>query len=109
MAYYNLPIQIQKLNLDSEVWEDYFLTYANINKSSGREYVNASTNISSSTYNFRTRYCQKIEEVLFDTEIYRILYNGRFYDIKNVDRYAESKNEVTLIGEYNGKSSKSVN
>lgn len=103
MASYNLPIQIQKLNLDTEEWMIYYNTHANINKTGGNEYVNASTNISSSTYNFKIRYCDKIKDVLFNTEIYRIIYDTRCYDIKNIDRYAENKTEVTIVGEFNGK------
>lgn len=103
MPSYNSPIKIQKLNLETEKWEAYYSTHANINKAGGKEYVNASTNISSSTYNFKVRYCEKLKDVLFNTEIYRIVYDTRCYDIKNVDRYAESKSEITLIGDYNGK------
>lgn len=103
MASYNLPIQIQRMNLETEEWEIYYNTHANINKTGGREYVNASTNISSSTYSFKIRYCEKIKDVLFNTEIFRVVYDTRCYDIKNIDRYAENKTEVTIIGDYNGK------
>lgn len=102
MASYNRPIVIQKLDEETEKWEDYYSTHANVNKTGGKEYVNASTNISSSTYNFKVRFCEKFKDVIYNTEIYRILYDGRYYDIENVDRYAESSTEITLIGNYNG-------
>ena len=103
MANYNKPILIQKLNDDSEKWEDYLKTHAIINKSSGKEYFNASTNISDSTYNFKVRYCNNIDSLIFNTEIYRIVYKTRCFNIKNVDRYLESVSEVTIVGEFNGK------
>lgn len=103
MASYNRPILIQKLDEDTEKWSDYYPTHANVNKASGKEYFNASTKISNSTYNFKVRYCEKLKELLFNTEIYRVVYESRCYDIKNVDRYAESKTELTIIGDYNGK------
>jgi SPP1 family predicted phage head-tail adaptor len=103
MASYNRPILIQKLDEDTEKWSDYYLTHANVNKASGKEYFNASTNISNSTYNFKVRYCEKLKELLFNTEIYRVVYESRCYDIENVDRYAENKTELTIIGDYNGK------
>lgn len=103
MASYNRPILIQKLDEDTEKWSDYYSTHTNVNKASGKEYFNASTNISNSTYNFKVRYCEKLKELLFNTEIYRVVYESRCYDIKNVDRYAESKTELTIIGDYNGK------
>lgn len=106
MASYIYPILIQKLNLDTEQYEDYYSTRSNINKVGGKEYTQASTNISNSTFNFKVRYCEKMEDVIFNTEIYRVVYNNRCYDIKNVDRYAESKTELTIVGEYNGKNYK---
>lgn len=103
MASYKFPILIQKLNLDTEKWETYYSTHANINKVGGKEYTQASTNISNSTFNFKVRYCSLMEEFIFNTEMFRVVYNNRCYDVKNVDRYGESKTELTIIGEYNGK------
>ena len=103
MASYNKPILIQKLNEETEQWEKFCETRANVNKTGGREYTNASTNISASTYNFKVRYRKSLEEVIFNTEMYRVVYNNRCFDIKNVDRYAESTNELILIGDFNGK------
>ena len=103
MASYRFPILIQNLNLDTEKYENYYSTHANINKVGGKEYTQASTNISNSTFNFKVRYCAKMEEVMFNTEIYRVVYKNRCYDIKNVDHYGENKAELTITGEYNVK------
>lgn len=103
MANYKFPIKIQKLDLETEEYEDYYSTHSNINKVGGKEYTQASTNISNSTFNFKVRYCEKLEDVIFNTEAYRVEYRKRYYDIKNVDRYGENKTELTIIGEYNGK------
>lgn len=103
MASYHRPILIQKLNLDTEKYEDYYFTHGNVNKVGGKEYVNASTNISNSTFNFKVRYCKKMKDVIFNTEMYRILYDNRFFDIKNVDRFGEISNVLNIVGEYNGK------
>lgn len=113
MASYKFPIKIQKLNEESEIWEDcYFseekkksnnpIIHANINKTGGREYVNASSNISASTFDFKIRYFKGAEDIIYNTEIYRIIYDNRIFKIENVDRYAENKSEITLIGSYNG-------
>ena len=103
MASYKYPILIQKLNLDTEMYEDYYFTHSNINKVGGKEYTQAGVNISNLTFNFKVRYCSKMEDVIFNTEIYRVVYNNRCYDIKNVDHYGENKAELTITGEYNGK------
>lgn len=103
MSNYKFPINIKKLNLDTEQYEDYYKTHANINKTSGKEYFNASSNISDSTLNFKVRYCELIKDIIYNTEIFIIEYDGRVFDIKTVDRYAESKTESTIVGEFNGK------
>lgn len=102
MASYKFPIKIQKLNLESEKYEDYYSTHANINKVGGKEYTQASTNISHSTFNFKVRYCEKMKDVIYNTEAYRVVYDNRCFDIKNVDHFEENKTELTIIGEYNG-------
>ena len=103
MSVYNKTIKIQKLNLDTEVWEDYFNAHANINKSSGKEYFNARTEISSSTFNFSVRYCKKLEDIMYETEIYRIVYDAKCFDIKNVDNFMLRNNELVIVGDFNGK------
>lgn len=103
MASYKFPILIEKLNEDTEKWEEYYSTHANINKVGGKEYTQASTNISNSTFHFKVRYCNKMKEVIYNTEKYRVVYDNRCYDIKNADRYGENKTELTIIGEFNGK------
>lgn len=103
MASYKFPILIQKLNEETEKWEDYYSTHANINKVGGKEYTQAATNISGLTFNFKVRYCSLMEKVIFNTEIYRVVYKNRCYDVKNVDHYGENKTELTIQGEYNGK------
>jgi SPP1 family predicted phage head-tail adaptor len=102
MASFNIPVLIQKQDIYEESWNDYYPTHANINKATGKEYFNASTNISSSTFNFEVRYCEKVKDIIFDTEIYRIIYQNKIFDIINVDRIKENDNKVTLVGKFNG-------
>ena len=102
MASYKFPILIQKINTRTDVWDDYYSTHANINKVGGKEYEQASTNISNLVFNFKVRYCKELAEVMFKTSIYRIAYDNRYFDIKNIDRYGEGKTELTIVGEYNG-------
>lgn len=101
MAVYNNPINIQKLNNDIEIWEDYHLTHAEINKANGKEYFNASTNISSSTYNFKIRFCKLLEDIQFNTSLYRVVYRDKVFDIKNVDNKNLKNHELTIVGEFN--------
>ncbi len=101
MASYNIPIIIQKLDNETEIWEDYYSTHSEINKTSGKEYFNASSNISSSIFDFKLRFCEKVEDIIFNTEIYRIIYKNRTFNIIDADRYKENDNNITLKGKIN--------
>lgn len=99
MSVYNKVIKIQKLNLDTEVWEEFYTTHANINKASGKEYFNARTDITSNTFNFSVRYSSKLEDVMYNTEIYRVVYKDKCFDIKNVDNFMLRNHELIIVGE----------
>ncbi len=100
MATYNQPIMIQKIK-DDETWSDYHSCHANINKSNGKEYYNASTNITSGTFNFKIRYCKKIDDIQYNTAMYRIIYKNKIFDIKNVDNKEMKNHDITIVGEFN--------
>ena len=110
MAVYNKIIVIQKLNEDLETWEDFYLTeeakekkkpgiHARINKASGKEYFNARVDITNNTFNFYIRWCKELENIVFNTASYRIVYLNRIFDVKNADNYMLNNNELTIVGE----------
>ena len=93
----NKPIKIQKLNTDTEEWEDYYSAHAEVNKSSGKEYFNARTNITENTYNFKVRYISKFSNIVFDTTGYRIIYRNNVFNIINADDKQERHINITLV------------
>ena len=103
MAVYNKVIKIQKVDLTTEKWADYCLCHANINKSSGKEYFNARVEISSSTFNFNVRYNPMLDDIVYNTELYRVVYETKCFDIKTVDNFMLKNNEFIIVGEFNGK------
>lgn len=103
MSVYNKIIKIQKLDLTTEQWNDYCIAHANINKASGKEYFNARTEISNSTFNFTIRYNPSLGETIFNTEIYRIIYENKIFDIKKVDDFMLKHKELIIVGDFNGK------
>lgn len=95
----NKKILIQKLDNQTDKWSDYFNTHAQINKSSGKEYFNASTNITSGTFNFKVRYCNALSELQYDTAGYRIVYDNQIFNIVNVDNFMLKNHDLTIVGE----------
>ncbi len=95
----NKKIKFQKLNVNTEIWEEYYSCYSEVNKSSGKEYFNAKTNITKNTYNFKVRYIRKLEDIIFNTSQYRILYKDKIFNIINVDDKQEKRIKLTFVGD----------
>lgn len=95
----NKKIQFQKLNIETEKWIEFYSCYAEVNKASGREFFNAKTNITQSTFNFKVRYIRQLEDIIFNTNEYRIIYKDRIFNIVNVDDKQEKRLKITFVGE----------
>lgn len=95
----NKLIKIEKLDPETEKWDEYYKCYAEINKSSGKEYFNAKTNITQFTYNFKVRYISKLEDTIFNTSQYRIIYKNNIFNIVNVDDKQEKRIKLTFVAE----------
>lgn len=93
----NKYIKIQKLNPETEEFEDFYKGYAEINKASGKEYFNAKTKISENTLNFKVRFLKKLEDTIYNFSQYRIIYKNREYDIINVDDKFEKRIKITFV------------
>lgn len=95
---YDKPIIIQKINEESEKWEDLYKLHARINKSSGSEYLSAGANQSKSNRVFEIRYFKDLEAIDANRGLYRIVYRGQLYNITDYDDYLEQHKTVKLLG-----------
>lgn len=82
---HKIKFQIQDLEQESEVWNDVFSCWANVNPISGREYYQAETVNSDLTHRIRLRYRKGI------TPDMRILYRDRiFYIVSVINEYEKN-------------------
>jgi len=97
---YDKPIIIQKINEDTEEWEDLFdkPLHAKVNKSGGSEYLNAGANQSKSNRVFEIRYFKDLEDIDENRGMYRIIYRDKPYNITDYDDYLEQHKTVKLLG-----------
>lgn len=95
---YDKSIKIQKINEESELWEDLFSLHARVNKSGGSEYLNAGANQSKSNRVFEVRYFKDLEDIDENRGLYRIVYRDRYYNITDYDDYQEEHKSVKLLG-----------
>mgnify|MGYP003295394696 CR=1 FL=1 len=96
---YDKPIIIQKINESTETWEDVYKVHACINKAKNDdEYLNAGAIHGKRTLTFEIRYFDDLEDMSFDLQSYRVVFQGRPYDLKDYDDYMLRHISVKLLG-----------
>lgn len=97
---FNRPITIEKFDEQKEEWEIFLPTlHARINKTTvNNEYLSAGAVQAKRTLTFDLRYCPPLKEVGYNTQIYRILYDGMHFNIKDYDDYMENHTTIRLMG-----------
>lgn len=99
---YKKPVQIQKLNLETDTWEDKYTVHANVNTSKRQirgEFQQAGSVNARRSLSFWMRYSRQLEDINLNTQIYRILYRGNAYNIVEYDDYMEMHKEIRLTAE----------
>lgn len=96
---FDKPITIQKTNELTEEWEDVYKVHARINKSkTDNEYLSAGATQVKRNLTFEVRYFAALEDISYDLQLYRILYKGRPFDLKDYDDYLLRHETVKLLG-----------
>lgn len=102
MSY--IPLTIQRMDPNTEEWSDYLHLHAmQVNKTGGGESHGAGAEQYHPRLTFRLRYTKTLEEAVRDnTQLHRIVYRGRTYNIQDYDDYMERHQTVNLVGEAYG-------
>lgn len=75
--------EIDKIGNHTTVWKDYFSCWATCSGQSGEESDEAGQTLEEDRMDFTVRYCSETAAVV--SKEYRILLNGRIYNIDHVD------------------------
>ena len=73
----------EEIGCQPEGWEDYHTCWAAVNTMSGSENWKSGEVIEENTVKFKIRACKKLSAL--NTVEYRIMFQGRYYDIKSID------------------------
>ncbi len=95
----NQKIQIQKLNEEDNSYVDYYNCHAQVNKTGGNEYLIAGAVSTKNKFTFIVRYCTELKDLQFDTQTYRIAFNGVIFNIIDADDYMQRHKTIKIIGE----------
>ena len=97
MSYFS--VILQKIDEDTETWSDFLHLIAyRVNKTHGGESFNAGADQYHPSLNFDFRFSEALEVVAYNTQLYRLIYKGRVYDIRDYDDYMERHRTVRLVG-----------
>lgn len=99
---FDKPIKIQIQDADTEEWTDKLSLHATVNKTGGGSGFNAGTDQYNASLTFTVRYVRALEDLAYNTQLYRIIYRGRTFRIVDYDDFMEQHREVKLVGEYYG-------
>lgn len=96
---YDKPITIQKLDQKAKRWDDLFHVHANINKAKADdEYLSAGAIQAKKNLTFEVRYFKDLEDISFNLQSYRIVFNGVPYNIKDYDDFMLKHKTVKILG-----------
>lgn len=97
---YNRPITIQRINSDTELWEDVYQVHASVNKAQDdNEYLRVGAIRQKRRIVFEIRYFSDLEAISFNTQYYRVVFEGNVFNITSYDDYLLRHKTVKLLGE----------
>ena len=98
---FDRSITIQKIDEVTEEWADLFEKplHASINKAkSDSEYLSGGAIQGKRSLVFEMRFFKDLEDISFNLQCYRIVYQDRSYDIKDYDDFMLKHKTVKLLG-----------
>lgn len=96
---YDKLISIQRINEATETWEDWITIHASINKSKGdNEYLNAGAIQAKRSLTFEVRYFADLEDISYNLQAYRIVYQGVPFNIMDYDDFMLQHKTVKILG-----------
>ena len=96
---FNRPISIEKINEETEEWSNLYNLHASINKNTvDNKYLSAGAIQSKANLVFTVRYFKALEDIFTNTQLYRIVYNNKNYEIVDYDDYMLKHQTVKFLG-----------
>ena len=95
---FDKPIIIEKLNEESGEWIKCISLHAHVNKYIQKEEFKAGATKNKRTLKFEVGYCPPLKNIEENTQIYRIVYKNKKYNIIDIDDFEERHQSFKMIG-----------
>lgn len=97
------PIKIQMQDPDTEEWADKWSLHAlKVNKTGGGQTFAAGAEQYRATLTFEVRHFKALEDMRYNPQPYRIIYQGHTFKLVDYDDFMERHLTVKLVGEAYG-------
>lgn len=96
---YDRPVLLQKQDENTELWKTEAKLYCCVNKTGGTESFSANADQFHARLTFETRYFSVPENVRYQPQLYRLIYNGHTFNIVDYDDFMEQHQEIKIVGE----------
>lgn len=94
---FDKPIIIQKRDEKTEKWVDMWSIHSRVNKSKGDdEYLNGGAVQGKRSLTFEVRYFKALEDIGYNIQNYRIVFDAIPFDIKDYDDFMLNHKAVKL-------------
>lgn len=101
MRYHPITIQVQ--DPSTETWSDKWRLHAlKVNKSGGGQALAAGADQYRTSLTFEVRYFRGLEEMRYNPQPFRIVYQGHTFKLVDYDDFMERHLSVKLVGEAYG-------
>ena len=97
------PFTIQAQDPDTEEWADKWKLHAlKVNKTGGGQTLSAGADQYKTSLTFEVRHFKALEELRYNPQPFRIIYQGHKFKITDYDDFMEEHRIVKLVGEAYG-------
>lgn len=98
-VFNNGLLKIYKYNKETEDYDIFVGSYpVSVNKSSGSEYFQSGASQNDLSLVFSVRYCKTVEQIAFNCQLYRAVWNGKTFNLKDFDNYQFENKIIKLLG-----------
>lgn len=95
----NKWIKILKLNETTDEYDSFYECFASVNKASGHSYFENQAEQTATSLIFEIRYIDKLKDMEFDFESYRIEFMNHVFSVDNVDNMFFENGKLRILGD----------
>lgn len=79
-----------------EAWNEYYKCWCDILDLYGKEKYEAYNSKLENSLKFKCKFCKKLNDMIFETKEYRVIWKGKIFKLMFIDTLNNSKKDILL-------------